>query len=113
MRKRLGIPSPLPDQDRVHILETDIIDTGIGITKERQKLLFQPFLELKMKQNLNQVKDGSIGIGLACSKLITEAMKGDITIKKSKNGLSVFSFKIPVRTKDKPRDDPIQPMLSV
>lgn len=35
-----------------HILETQIIDTGIGIANERQKMLFIPFLELKMKQNL-------------------------------------------------------------
>ena len=31
------------------ILETEIIDTGLGITKDRQKMLFVPFLELKRK----------------------------------------------------------------
>jgi len=36
--------SSLTDQ---YLLETEIIDTGIGITKERQKLLFVPFKELK------------------------------------------------------------------
>lgn len=35
-----------------YVLETEIIDTGIGISKKRQKMLFIPFLELKMKQNL-------------------------------------------------------------
>jgi hypothetical protein len=34
------------------VLETEIIDTGLGISKERQKMLFVPFLELKIKQNL-------------------------------------------------------------
>lgn len=51
-----------------HVLETEIVDTGIGINKDRQKMLFIPFLELKMKQNFKEVKDNNIGIGLACSK---------------------------------------------
>ena len=32
-----------------YILETTVIDTGIGIIPERQKMLFIPFLELKIK----------------------------------------------------------------
>jgi hypothetical protein len=30
-------------------------------------MLFVPFLELKMKQNLKDVIDNNIGMGLACS----------------------------------------------
>jgi len=30
-------------------------------------MLFVPFLELKTKQNLQEVKDNNIGMGLACS----------------------------------------------
>ena len=32
-----------------YVLETEIIDTGLGITEEKQKLLFVPFMELKLK----------------------------------------------------------------
>jgi signal transduction histidine kinase len=63
------------------MLETEIIDTGIGISEERQKMLFIPFLELKLKQNLKQVQDNNIGMGLACSEAISAALQGDITIK--------------------------------
>jgi K+-sensing histidine kinase KdpD len=52
-----------------------------------------------MKQNLKKVQDGSIGIGLACSKSIVQGMNGDIIVKKSKKGLTVFGFKIPVKVK--------------
>ena len=59
-------------------------------------MLFIPFLELKMEQNLKKVKDNNIGIGLACSDAVSKALNGDITIKKSTRGLTVFAFKIPV-----------------
>ena len=59
-------------------------------------MLFQPFLELKMKQNLEKVKDHNIGIGLACSKSIVNSLMGEIKIKKSTLGFTSFSFRFPV-----------------
>lgn len=73
-----------------------MIDTGIGITEDRQKMLFVPFLELKMKQKLEDVKDHNIGIGLACSYLITKVLGGEITLNESSKGFTRFSFTIPV-----------------
>jgi len=35
------------EEKDTHILETQIIDTGIGITKQRQNMLFIPFQELR------------------------------------------------------------------
>ena len=67
-------------------------------------MLFVPFLELKLKQNLSQVKDNNIGMGLACSEQITTALGGDITIKESRKGFTVFAFKIPVKIKNDASD---------
>ena len=64
-----------------YALDIDIIDTGIGIEKERQQYLFIPFLELKAKQNLRKVKDNSIGMGLACASCILNKLKGKVTLK--------------------------------
>lgn len=83
------------------MFETHIIDTGIGIEEDRQKMLFIPFLELKMKQNIKQVKDNNIGMGLACSEAISSAINGDIIIKHSRRGLTVFAFKIPVKVNER------------
>jgi len=55
------------DKNYNAIIETQVIDTGIGISPSRQKLLFKPFLELKVKQDFDKVKDKTTGIGLACS----------------------------------------------
>ena len=63
-----------------YVLETEILDTGVGISEERQRMLFVPFLELKLKQNMNMVEDSSIGMGLACSSSIARALGGDIKL---------------------------------
>ena len=63
-------------------------------------MLFVPFKELKKQQSLKNVKDRSLGMGLACSKAISKAMGGDLMIKQSQRNLSVFGFKIPVRVKN-------------
>jgi signal transduction histidine kinase len=39
----------MESDDSKYMLETEIIDTGIGISEDRQKMLFIPFLELKLK----------------------------------------------------------------
>ena len=54
-------------EEPIYMLETEIIDTGIGITPSRQKLLFVPFLELMLRQNFDAVQDSTIGVGLASS----------------------------------------------
>ena len=64
-----------------YMLETEIIDTGQGISQERQKMLFIPFLELKNKQGIMKVKHDNIGLGLAGSRSITHRLKGDIRLK--------------------------------
>ena len=49
-----------------------------------------------MKQNFKNVKDSSIGMGLACSHTISRALGGEAMIKFSTNGLTVLMFRIPV-----------------
>ena len=88
------IPSENEDQTQF-ILETEVIDTGIGISQERQQNLFELFKELELKQKLNKNSIGSIGMGLECSKRISVACGGDISIKISVKNLTVFAFKIP------------------
>ena len=45
---------------------------------------------------MKKPENDNIGLGLASSKAITVQMGGDIRLKKSSRGLTVFQFKIPV-----------------
>lgn len=46
-------------------------------------------------------QNDNIGIGLACSKDICKRMGGDIVLKASREGLTAFAFKIPIKVAQK------------
>lgn len=84
---------PLKDSSQLNLI-IDVEDSGIGISPENQKLLFQPF-----SQGDSSIarKFGGTGLGLALSKRIAEALGGTLELKKSNSGKgSHFSFEIPV-----------------
>lgn len=85
----------LVSQEKKYILETQIIDSGIGIEADRQGLLFTPFLELKDRIGIIKAENDNIGLGLSCAKEICKKMGGDLKLKQSEKGLTVFVFKIP------------------
>ena len=79
-----------------YILEVDIIDSGQGIEKEQQQYLFVPFLELKAKQDMKNVKNNSIGMGLSCSRMIMRQLMGNLELVESERGRTVFRMQMPV-----------------
>jgi K+-sensing histidine kinase KdpD len=63
------------------IFETIVTDDGQGIEKERIPNLFKVFGELKYNlenQSNQETKDNGIGVGLCCSKIIANALNGDV-----------------------------------
>jgi len=78
------------------VLETTIIDSGIGISEDRQKLLFKPFSELRDRIGIVRAENDNIGLGSSCSKEICKKLGGDMRLKHSQKGLTAFSMKFPV-----------------
>jgi len=73
----------------------EITDTGIGIPKDKQPLIFQPFFTTKSK---------GLGMGLAIVKNIITAHKGSINFK-SKEGIgTTFTIILPEYIKEKNDD---------
>lgn len=75
-------------------IKFSIKDTGIGISKEQQEILFQPFSQA----------DGSItrrfggtGLGLVICQKFVELMGGTIELESEPEKGSIFSFTIPFR----------------
>ncbi len=67
--------------------QVSIIDSGVGISREDLKHIFERFYKGK-----NSSKD-SIGIGLALAKSIIESNNGFINIKSEKNKGTIFEIK--------------------
>jgi|APSaa5957512535_1039671.scaffolds.fasta_scaffold314998_1 signal transduction histidine kinase len=53
-------------------------------------MLFKPFKELRKKENISQVENNSIGIGLTNSKEICTELGGKLELISSVKGLTVF-----------------------
>lgn len=70
-----------------------IIDTGIGIPENMQKMLFQRFQQL---DNSITRKYGGTGLGLNISKELIKLIKGDITFESIPDQGTTFKVRIPL-----------------
>lgn len=71
----------------------DVTDTGIGITPEQQKRLFQPFSQGDASVTR---AFGGTGLGLAISRRLAQFLGGDIVLQTEAGKGSTFSFTVEV-----------------
>lgn len=69
----------------------NVEDTGIGINKEAQKLLFKTFYQADTSTTR---KYGGSGLGLSICKQLANKMGGDIYFESEENKGSIFTFHI-------------------
>ncbi len=72
----------------------DIIDTGIGMSKENLKLIFEEFRQV---DGTTTRKYSGTGLGLAICKKISEILKGSISVDSEIGKGSKFTFSIPLK----------------
>ena len=73
-------------------LEIQVSDTGIGIKKSKQDIIFDEFLKL---EESNVQKLSGIGLGLAVAKNNTTILGGEISFISEENDGSTFYIKLP------------------
>ncbi|MCG8408558.1 MAG: ATP-binding protein [Phycisphaerales bacterium] len=76
------------------MLQFDVVDTGIGITKAQIATLFQPFSQADTSTTR---KFGGTGLGLTISKRFARMLGGDITVVDTRCGVGT-RFRLTVAT---------------
>jgi signal transduction histidine kinase/CheY-like chemotaxis protein len=74
------------------ILTLAIIDSGCGISKTDQQLIFSPFTQI----NNNNFSEEGIGLGLAICHELIQLMGGSISVDSTLNQGSTFNVSIPL-----------------
>lgn len=83
-------------------IEFFVKDTGIGISKERQKAIFDRFVQADLSPS-NQYE--GVGLGLAISKAYVEMLGGKIWLESTEGQGSTFYFSVPYHHEEEHETD--------
>ena len=82
------------DRGTEAVLFVEVLDTGIGIDPAQMKNLFLPFSRVHDTHHRAGIE--GTGLGLALSRQIAEALKGDIVVASTQGEGSKFTLTLPV-----------------
>ena len=80
-------------KDYGDLVSISVEDTGLGISLEDQKFIFNRF---EQGENMNSTQVSSSGIGLTLVKYIVELHNGKVTLESELNKGSKFTIILPV-----------------
>ncbi|HEX5685932.1 MAG TPA: ATP-binding protein [Ideonella sp.] len=92
----------LPPDGRGVKLRFEVHDSGVGISAEAAKRLFQPFEQAGEARH----RSAGTGLGLAISRQLVRLMGGDVQVRSQPGTGSVFWFELPLPLADTPSPPP-------
>jgi hypothetical protein len=87
------------------VVRFNVVDTGIGLSGEQTKLIFEPF---RQADGSVTRRYGGTGLGLAICSNLAELMGGGITVESTPGEGSVFSFTIDCPVCGEPGGDAVK-----
>lgn len=77
------------------IIQLIVSDTGIGIPKNKQEVIYQRFAQLKLRQENQALK--SKGLGLSIVKQFVQDLSGEINLASTVGKGSIFTCSLPLK----------------
>ena len=90
---KISISAYLTEHVNSYDLNIAISDSGIGISKEKQKCIFEPFEQADLDTDS---KFASTGLGLSITKQIVTLLGGTISVESEPDQGSIFTISLPV-----------------
>ena len=87
----MEIPSGQPEMTTIEFV---CCDTGIGMTEEFQKCVFEPFAQ---EHTGSRTKFAGTGLGMSISKKLVEKMGGTITFESEEGAGTTFVIRVPFK----------------
>jgi PAS domain S-box-containing protein len=84
--------SLVEERDGTAVVRFEVKDTGIGIAREHQERLFEPFTQADASTTR---RHGGTGLGLVISKQLVEMLGGEIGVESEPGAGSNFFFEVP------------------
>lgn len=84
-------------KDKAITARIQVADTGIGIAKDKQHLIFREFTQA---EKTTEKKFGGHGLGLTISKKLAELLKGKLTLESKLGAGSTFTLQLPLEITD-------------
>ncbi len=92
--------------DEAHMLRISVADTGVGIPKEKQELLFSRFMQINFSQQ-------GTGIGLHLVSEFTTLHQGNVKYSENDPTGSVFTVSLPLDSSTYQPDDFVNEQITV
>ena len=81
-------------ENNIPLVSITVEDTGIGIRKEKQSIIFKEFTQAEEN---TEKKYGGTGLGLTISKKLAQLLNGDLFLESSENMGSKFTLQFPLK----------------
>ncbi|MGY8914617.1 MAG: hybrid sensor histidine kinase/response regulator, partial [Flavobacteriales bacterium] len=94
----------LQELDNSYQTRIKVIDSGIGVKKEKQEHIFNEFTQA---EDHTDKKYGGYGLGLTISKKLTALLNGTLGLKSDGKNGSEFTIVVPLQISQTPIDQPV------
>ena len=90
---RIVVAASVPEEARPGVAYLRVSDTGVGIAREKQDAIFDPFVQVH--RDLTRTSEGA-ALGLAISRDLARGMGGDLRVRSTRGEGSTFTLTLPV-----------------